>query len=165
MEAVIRKHMNNKGTEPDLRTQFTIYEVTTRNGDLNTFPFLRNTCCLQTDVFFSESLGESALPAGPECYSCPAVVQPLKTFTVINKKSWLHLGFLCILHNIPTLSADTARFRMCVCTVMPLQCVTSSNRRIYGANMRSIEFMSRTSVTSTIIIQSCDFCYPLYEGS
>lgn len=32
MEAVIRKHMNNKGTEPDLRTQFTIYEVTTRNG-------------------------------------------------------------------------------------------------------------------------------------
>lgn len=114
MEAVIRKHMNNKGTEPDLRTQFTIYEVTTRNGDLNTFPFLRNTCCLQTDVFFSESLGESALPAGPECCSCPAVVQPLKTFTVINKKSWLHLGFLCILHNIPTLSADTARFRMCV---------------------------------------------------
>lgn len=30
MEAVIRKHMNNKGTEPDLRTQFTIYEVTTK---------------------------------------------------------------------------------------------------------------------------------------
>lgn len=60
MEAVIRKHMNNKGTEPDLRTQFTIYEVTTRNGDLNTFPFLRNTCCLQTDIFFSESLSVKA---------------------------------------------------------------------------------------------------------
>lgn len=60
MEAVIRKHMNNKGTEPDLRTQFTIYEVTTRNRDLNTFPFLRNTCCLQTDVFFSESLSVKA---------------------------------------------------------------------------------------------------------
>lgn len=40
MEAVIRKHMNNKGTEPDLRTQFTIYEVTTKKTrDLNKFTF------------------------------------------------------------------------------------------------------------------------------
>lgn len=60
MEAVIRKHMNSKGTEPDLRTQFTIYEVTTKNRDLNTFTFLRNTCCLQTDVFFFESLSVKA---------------------------------------------------------------------------------------------------------
>lgn len=113
MEAVIRKHMNNKGTEPDLRTQFTIYEVTTKKTrDLNKFTFEEHV--LPPDVFLSESLGESALLAGPECYSCPAVVQPLKTFTVINKKSWRHLGFLCILHNIPTSSADTARFRMCV---------------------------------------------------
>lgn len=29
METIIHKHMNNKGTEPDLRAQFTIYEVTT----------------------------------------------------------------------------------------------------------------------------------------
>lgn len=109
MEAVIRKHMNNKGTEPDLRTQFTIYEVTTKKTrDLNKFTFEEHV--LPPDVF----LGESALLAGPECYSCPAVVQPLKTFTAINKKSWRHLGFLCILHNIPTSSADTARFRMCV---------------------------------------------------
>lgn len=99
MEAVIRKHMNNKGTESDLRMQFAIYEVTTKNRDLNPFTCLRNTCCLQTDVFFSATA---------------AVVQPLQTFTVINKKSWLHLGFICILHNIPTLSADRARFRMCV---------------------------------------------------
>lgn len=113
MEAVIRKHMNNKGTEPDLRTQFTIYEVTTKKTrDLNKFTFEEHV--LPPDVFLSESLGESALLAGPECYSCPAVVQPLKTFTAINKKSWRHLGFLCILHNIPTSSADTARFRMCV---------------------------------------------------
>ncbi|XP_039867412.1 FH1/FH2 domain-containing protein 1 isoform X7 [Simochromis diagramma] len=33
MEAVIRKHMNNKGTEPDLRTQFTIYENTLKYED------------------------------------------------------------------------------------------------------------------------------------
>lgn len=83
-----------------------------KNRDLNKFTFEEHV--LPPDVFLSESLGESALLAGPECYSCPAVVQPLKTFTVINKKSWRHLGFLCILHNIPTSSADTARFRMCV---------------------------------------------------
>ena len=29
METIIHKHMSNKGTEPDLRAQFTIYEVTT----------------------------------------------------------------------------------------------------------------------------------------
>ncbi|CAI5646345.1 unnamed protein product [Oreochromis niloticus] len=33
MEAVVRKHMNSKGTEPDLRTQFTIYENTLKYED------------------------------------------------------------------------------------------------------------------------------------
>lgn len=27
MEAVVRKHMSNKGTEPDLKAQFSTYEV------------------------------------------------------------------------------------------------------------------------------------------
>lgn len=29
IETIIQKHMNNKGTEPELRAQFSIYEVTT----------------------------------------------------------------------------------------------------------------------------------------
>ncbi|XP_070777919.1 FH1/FH2 domain-containing protein 1 isoform X2 [Enoplosus armatus] len=33
METIIQKHMNNKGTEPDLRAQFTIYETALRYED------------------------------------------------------------------------------------------------------------------------------------
>ncbi|XP_051795720.1 FH1/FH2 domain-containing protein 1 isoform X2 [Acanthochromis polyacanthus] len=33
MEAVISKHLNNKGAEPDLKAQFTIYETALRNED------------------------------------------------------------------------------------------------------------------------------------
>ncbi|XP_037619125.1 FH1/FH2 domain-containing protein 3 isoform X1 [Sebastes umbrosus] len=33
METIIHKHMNNKGTEPDLRAQFTTYETALRNED------------------------------------------------------------------------------------------------------------------------------------
>ncbi|KAM7424794.1 hypothetical protein PAMA_000921 [Pampus argenteus] len=33
MEAVIHKHMNNKGAEPDLRSQFTVYETALRYED------------------------------------------------------------------------------------------------------------------------------------
>lgn len=29
IETVIQKHMNNKGTEPELKAQFSVYEVTT----------------------------------------------------------------------------------------------------------------------------------------
>uniref|UniRef100_I3J5I8 Formin homology 2 domain containing 1 n=1 Tax=Oreochromis niloticus TaxID=8128 RepID=I3J5I8_ORENI len=40
MEAVVRKHMNSKGTEPDLRTQFTIYEY--EDGEVDdSSPLLR----------------------------------------------------------------------------------------------------------------------------
>ncbi|XP_059210690.1 FH1/FH2 domain-containing protein 1 isoform X2 [Centropristis striata] len=33
METIIQKHMNNKGTEPDLKAQFTVYETALRNED------------------------------------------------------------------------------------------------------------------------------------
>ncbi|XP_041853639.1 FH1/FH2 domain-containing protein 1 isoform X2 [Melanotaenia boesemani] len=69
MEAIIRKHMSNKGVEPDLRAQFTVYETALRyeDGDVDdSSPHLRKErrkmAAIEQDGRRSRRLSNQNLP-------------------------------------------------------------------------------------------------------
>ncbi|XP_056135382.1 sodium/hydrogen exchanger 5 [Lampris incognitus] len=69
MERIIQQHLNNKGTDPDLRQQFTIYEMALRyeDGEVddappNTRKERRKTAANESEVRRSHRLSSQSLP-------------------------------------------------------------------------------------------------------